>query len=125
MPPGRRSLLLFVMLCAIGIRSVLGAPCCMDVLEAAHSAHAEHGHHAHHGGDKGHLDQGHNGHSDHGDDPTAQPCCSACGPTLPQDPVLLAEVKQPRILPEPAPIRALKTRPPFPAYNATGPPQIV
>ncbi|MHA7818909.1 MAG: hypothetical protein ACX930_04605 [Erythrobacter sp.] len=63
------------------------------------------------------------GHSGHGEDhPTAKPCCSACGPTLPADPVGFAAREKVRGAPAEVRIRTLATRPPFPAYDATGPP---
>ncbi|MGB3469565.1 MAG: hypothetical protein WBA51_01930 [Erythrobacter sp.] len=117
-----RPFLLSLMLAAIALRSVLGAPCCMEPLSAAeptlgeHSAHSGHGAVGSHSGD----------HGDHsGDDPSANPCCSACGPTLPPDQPVLTARTAPMTLPEPAPVRTLATRPPFPAYEATGPPVLI
>ena len=107
---------MLALLVAIGLRTVLGAPCCIDPASAAHAIEsAGHSHHANESG---------NDHSDHGDDPAANPCCSACGPTLPPEPAHIAVIVAPRVLPEPAPIRSLATRPPYPAYNATGPPRL-
>lgn len=40
---------------------------------------------------------------------------------LPSDPVELIARAAPTTLPEPSPVRRLATRPPFPAYEATGP----
>ncbi|MEL7189241.1 MAG: hypothetical protein AAGK17_06775 [Pseudomonadota bacterium] len=114
------------MLAAFMLRTLLGAPCCADTALAAmqdvdaahaemvtdHSMHANHSSHANH-------------HAGHDPDSTANPCCSACGPTLPPDPALIALHKTTPALPQPAPVRALATRPPFPAYDATGPPLLI
>ncbi|MEM9502193.1 MAG: hypothetical protein AAF941_10170 [Pseudomonadota bacterium] len=112
---------MIALIVAIGLRTVLGAPCCMDGLGHAQvsdaNAHSEH--HLH----KAALTEGAgHEHSEHGDSPTANPCCSACGPTLAPKPAQIALINTPRILPQPTAIRALATRPPFPAYEATGPP---
>lgn len=121
-----RSPILLALLIAISMRAVLGAPCCLylakavgpnqngHVIEAGHSGHHDHNQSDHAGG-----------HSEHADDPSANPCCSACGPTLPSDPAQLANVATLRSLPCPTPIRVLATRPPFPAYEATGPPALI
>ncbi len=117
MYPSTRPFLMLALLLAIGLRTVLGAPCCMDggVHGQAQIESAEHAEHAQHVA----LDDE---HSDHGDSPAANPCCSACGPTLPPEPVQFALITAPRVLPTPDAIRALATRPPYPAYEATGPP---
>ncbi|MEM6909095.1 MAG: hypothetical protein AAF494_10485 [Pseudomonadota bacterium] len=120
MVTSHRPVLLTMLLLAIALRSILGAPCCVDpamALSAEHLHRADHAHHATHGSGT------HEKHGDgHGDDPSANPCCSACGPTLPPDLPLIALVAPPQTMPEPATARALATRPPFPAYDATGPP---
>ncbi len=119
MHSSRRPFLLFAMLLAIGLRTVFGAPCCMEVGLAPEAAPmVAHGEHDAHDADSGTAGP----HGGHGDDPSANPCCSACGPTLPSEPTTFANRTAPRTLPAPAPIRALATRPPFPAYEATGPP---
>lgn len=133
----QRTLLLAIMLVAIGLRSVLGAPCCAFIEQARavsveHHAHKGQAHHSaqdhvdHSTGHSGHT--GHNndgGHSGHGDDPSANPCCSACGPTLPPEPTAIAKASLIVQTPEPAPIRAFATRPPFPFYEARGPPLLI
>ncbi len=123
-----RQFLIVALLVSIGLRTVFGAPCCfneealakvpgIELAAQGHSSHAEHAEHSDVSQDS------HGDHGDgHGDDSTAKPCCSACGPTLPADPVLIAIAKPATSLPEPEAIRALATRPPFPAYDATGPP---
>lgn len=126
-----RPYLLTLMLMAIGLRAVLGAPCCMTVpgVDGAasghhHTAHAQAEHVAHeigHGNDAA-------GSSEEGQpaaDPSANPCCSACSPPLPSDPVEFTARTAPKALPEPTPVRALATRPPYPAYEATGPPALI
>lgn len=124
MYPASRPFLMFALLLAIGLRTVLGAPCCMDgsghASASGQVAAAEHIAHAGHGSED--ANRSNADHSGHGDGPSANPCCSACGPTLASDPVQFAVLAAPRILPEPAPVRSLATRPPFPAYDATGPP---
>ncbi|MEM6856616.1 MAG: hypothetical protein AAF559_02005 [Pseudomonadota bacterium] len=128
----------FALLAAITLRMIVGAPCCMEPVSAAsHSldaaAHSHHAHHGHHAGDEAHQSDTHasshggyeGGHEGHGGDNTANPCCSACGPTLPADPVQFAASSAPKSVPEPTPVRALATRPPFPAYDARGPPNAV
>ncbi|MEL6529496.1 MAG: hypothetical protein AAFQ27_06010 [Pseudomonadota bacterium] len=105
---------MFALLLAIGLRTVLGAPCCMDggVHAQASASNAEHQHHAAES----------DSHSEHGDTNSANPCCSACGPTLPSEPAQFAPVEIPGAVVESARFRALATRPPYPAYEATGPP---
>lgn len=147
MTNSRRPFLLYIVLLAIGLRTVLGAPCCMTPLQAAEmpsahaqmsQSHAEHAIHADHAGhtehaakqdapDHGdHSDHGdRSGHGGHGDDATAKPCCSACGPTLPPELAQLTPPAAVHDVPVPAAIRALETRPPFPAYDATGPPLLI
>ncbi|MEO0464714.1 MAG: hypothetical protein AAF127_16425 [Pseudomonadota bacterium] len=123
-----------LLLAALALRMVCGAPCCWEP-NAAHGpteAASHHGHHGHHGhamaasvthqspdlaDNSGHPAQ----HSDN----TANPCCSACGPTLPPEPLQLARVAVEGIMPGAAPVRELATRPPFPAYDARGPPSAV
>ncbi|MEO0698846.1 MAG: hypothetical protein AAFY81_03910 [Pseudomonadota bacterium] len=121
----------FALLVAIALRMIVGAPCCMDPVSAAsHSldvaAQSDHAHHD----DRADRpvspsDTPASGHEGHGGDNTANPCCSACGPTLPVDPVQFAARSAPRSAPEATPVRALATRPPFPAYAARGPPSAV
>ncbi|MEM6475861.1 MAG: DUF2946 family protein [Pseudomonadota bacterium] len=125
----RRPFLMIALLLAIGLRSALGAPCCVDRAVAADgvadsvamAADSHHTHDAHHG----HDGEGGDHHSEHGDSPTANPCCSACGPTLPAEPVSFALTEAKRLAPEAKAIRALATRPPYPAYEATGPPLLI
>lgn len=129
-----RHFMLVVMLAAIGLRSVLGAPCCAFVTQAVEAqaveaqaveaqagqhdgTHADHAEHAEHAQNSG--------HSGHGDDPSANPCCSACGPTLPPEPAQLLARSLLVEKPAPSPIRRLATRPPFPAYEARGPPLLI
>ncbi|MEM1196299.1 MAG: hypothetical protein AAGH57_09370 [Pseudomonadota bacterium] len=131
-------ILQIALLVAIGLRTIIGAPCCLEPVNAAsaavgsmahHDHHAHHSQHAHqsaHHGSSAKGDHGdHSDHTDHANDPSANSCCSACGPTLPPDPVNLAIRSAPKALPQPAPVRALATRPPFPAYDARGPPHRV
>ena len=127
-----RPFLLLLLLVAIGVRSVVGAPCCVAIAQATEAAASEaaaadaaaNGHAAH---DAHHSDHAsHGGHAGHSsDDPSANPCCSACGPTLPSEPAQLASPSEARDMPQAAPIRALATRPPFPAYDARGPPLLI
>lgn len=131
MQRARRQAWTTILLLAFLVRAALGAPCCLDMsvadepaqLHHSANAHAKHaGMDASHGKSAAHEDQGHAGH---GDDPAANPCCSACGPTLPPEPgAFLARIAL-HSPPEPAAIHALPTRPPFPAYEATGPPLTV
>ena len=122
----RRPFLMFAVLLAIGLRTVLGAPCCLSPAQAAEiSASVDHAHHSEHAGENTVSDTGGDSHSGHGDDPSAKPCCSACGPTLPPEIAQFSARGIIRDLPAPMPIRALETRPPFPAYNATGPPLLI
>jgi uncharacterized protein involved in copper resistance len=133
-----RPFLLTLLLLSIGLRTVFGAPCCMAWEAAAHAAetpmeieshdhhghhdhdgHAHHDHHAHHGDEHGSSDGTHS-HEAHAS--ASNPCCSACGPTLPPDTILLADRAQIKAPTNAIPIRALQTRPPFPAYDARGPP---
>ena len=121
MIPSRRPFLLMLMLAAVLLRTTLGAPCCMAPLAAQEQTHASGAEHMMH---EGHVEP--SGHHDGAEgDITSNPCCSACGPTLPSEPTSLAVNSVPRQLAEPTPIRALETRPPFPAYEATGPPEQV
>ncbi|KWV90604.1 hypothetical protein AUC45_15400 [Erythrobacter sp. YT30] len=118
------------MLLAIGLRTALGAPCCAPLpqMEAAALAsdHGAHSIHAHALADAGDHAEHANGHvNGHGDDPSANSCCSACGPTIPPEPGQFAAAALIREIPEPAPIRALATRPSYPAYEATGPPLLI
>jgi len=136
---GNHPFLLTLLLVAIGLRTVFGAPCCLAWESAAHAQSADHQthlsdchethadhvghasqHHAHH---EEHADDA--GHEDHAHSAASNPCCSACGPTLPSDPVLLAD--RDAISPplQAVAIRELKTRPPFPAYDARGPPILI
>ncbi|MBV7259591.1 hypothetical protein [Erythrobacter crassostreae] len=115
-----RPILLTMMLMAIAVRTVFGAPCCLDMAQAApaqfEAAAESHDHH----------DAASEGaHSGHSDSNSANPCCSACGPTLPPETAQFTVAVAPRGLPQPAPIRALATRPPYPAYEATGPPLLI
>lgn len=110
------------MLLAIGLRTVFGAPCCMPPAQAAELQMDAHAHHGEHSDTSGADSQGHAGH---GDDPTAKPCCSACGPTLPPEPAVFTALKTVNDAPKPSAIRELATRPPYPAYEATGPPLLI
>ncbi len=130
MPHPTRPLLHFFLLLAIGVRVIVGAPCCLPPAEAAQMDHGAQAHHDMH--DDMAVDEGERlvgndaGHGDgHGDDPSANPCCSACGPTLPSEPVLFASRAIMREVPAATAIRVLATRPPFPAYEARGPPLLV
>ncbi len=148
----RHPLFLTLVLLAVTIRTSFGCAECMPFdwgpMDAAH-AHANANTHAHMGHDAGHHAQhhaadhsGHNltegaigavgdaGAGDNGkpgqhsahDAHDSQSCCSACGPTLPPQLAQfgpLGERAQEAMMP---PIRALATRPPFPAYEARGPP---
>ncbi|MCK0128768.1 hypothetical protein [Erythrobacter sp. F6033] len=120
----KRPFLLTLMLMAIAVRTVLGAPCCLDMAQAAPvEAHAAGESHNHHTDAPENAPQ--DAHSGHSDSNTAKPCCSACGPTLPPEPAQFTAATAPREVPQPAPIRALATRPPYPAYEATGPPLLI
>ncbi len=128
-----RPILLTLLLLSIGLRTVFGAPCCMAWEAAAHAAetpmeiesqdhhddHAHHDHHAHSGDEPNPGDSSHS-HDAHAS--ASNPCCSACGPTLPPETVLLADRAQVKAPTSAIPIRAQQTRPPFPAYDARGPP---
>ncbi|TRD10504.1 hypothetical protein FGU71_00560 [Erythrobacter insulae] len=118
-----RSVLLTLMLMAIAVRTVFGAPCCIDQAQAApletHAAKNSHSQSAET------AQSADDPYSDHADKNTANPCCSACGPTLPPETASANVPIVPRAAPEPAPIRELATRPPYPAYNATGPPLLI
>ncbi|MBD2842260.1 hypothetical protein [Erythrobacter rubeus] len=116
MAKSQHPVLLALMVLAIAVRSAFGAPCCMEIPQSDQSVAAEH---AHHSVNPNNSDDP---HGQHGDNPSANPCCSACGPTLPPESAPFAALAAIRDIPESAPIRALKTRPPFPAYEATGPP---
>lgn len=127
----QRPFLMFVRLCAVALRTVMGAPCCaplpqIGAMEASlHSGHAQHDHkiterdtdrhstnvHKAHG--VNHSDHGHSNsdHHNHCDDPSANPCCSAYGPTLPPEAMQIAHIAQQSLLPEPDPVRAFATRP--------------
>jgi len=139
MSANNRPFVMMVLLMAIAMRAIIGAPCCMTVLGMDGGHHGAHAHHA----PTHHASSNHTAH-DHGamlaedgeaaastegeetaGDPSANPCCSACSPPLPADPVQLIARSAPRELPEPMPVRALATRPPFPAYEATGPPALI
>lgn len=111
--------LLSIVLLSLGMRAFFGAPCCLPM--GADSPHAQH--HAHHGA--GSEAESPSGDSDAPSDPSANPCCSACSPPLPSEPVELTARAAPKFLPEPTPVRSLTTRPPFPAYDATGPPALI
>ena len=117
-----RPFLLVALLLAFGIRSVLGAPCCLLVAHSAEPDQAQHADHAQHMGHGSPEHATHKGHEGHGEDPGANPCCSACGPTLPPEPMLVGTIVDFASAPQAEPIRALETRPPFPAYEARGPP---
>ncbi|MEL7199245.1 MAG: hypothetical protein AAGL10_13100 [Pseudomonadota bacterium] len=122
MNSSNRPFLLLIMLLAIGLRTALGAPCCAPLTQVhaveATANHDGHTHHAHAPTDIG-------GHEGHGDDPSSNSCCSACGPTIPPEPSQFAAASMLRETPEPVSIRALTTRPPYPAYEATGPPLLI
>ncbi|MEM7779713.1 MAG: DUF2946 family protein [Pseudomonadota bacterium] len=111
-------LLMLCLLVAVSLRMTIAAPVCMpymlDIAEAdsAHGEHhADHAHHAHH------SDMG-----GHGEDHESHPCCSACGPSLPPEMTEFDARLFIREVPSATQIRALATRPPFPAYDARGPP---
>ncbi|MEM6826795.1 MAG: hypothetical protein AAF553_02520 [Pseudomonadota bacterium] len=117
----QRPVLQLLLLLAIGLRTVFGAPCCIDMNAAGgHHHHAAHAHHDHSVvGDAGDEDK------DNAQDSAANPCCSACGPTLPPDTAPTLARLALRETPVATPILTLATRPPFPAYDATGPPASV
>ena len=124
--------MMIALLAAIMLRVAIGAPCCWS--GGAHAEPAQRSVQTSHvtaQNDAAHDHSGpaqhgeHGEHGEHGDDPTAKPCCSACGPTLPADPVTLLARANVASLIEPKPIRELVTRPPFPAYEATGPPALI
>ncbi|QFT77307.1 hypothetical protein [Erythrobacter sp. THAF29] len=115
MPASTRPLFLALLVLAILVRGAVGAPCCVTFDDTAQAGASSHMAHA------GPADR----HDGHAEDNTANPCCSACGPTLPPEIASLAHVSAPRTVPEPAPIRALATRPPYPAYEARGPPLLI
>ncbi|MFU7527973.1 hypothetical protein [Qipengyuania sp. ASV99] len=128
----RRPFLLIALLLSIGLRTVFGAPCCMSPVQAAEHAplaqvSAEKSHRAHLADLRGPDAQAGEaeGHAGHGDNPTAKPCCSACGPTLPSEPVLFTKRAVLLEMPPPAAVRALVTHPTFTAYEATGPPLLI
>ena len=114
-----RPLLLALLLMAFAVRTVLGAPCCLDSAHAAETNHveAEAEHHSDHSDHAQDTE-----HDSHGDDSAANPCCSACGPTLPTVLAKFTPGAAIKALHAPEAIRSLATRPPFPAYDATGPP---
>ena len=119
-----RPFLLTLMLMAVAVRTVFGAPCCLDMAQAATvgveaASLGEDHEHTH---EAAGPEDAHGGHSDSN---SANPCCSACGPTLPPEAASFAAASLTREVPQPAAIRALATRPPFPAYEATGPPLLV
>lgn len=114
--------ILLFLLAALMLRVVAGAPCCMVPLDDGAGVQAgSHAQHAQHHSN----DQSDDPHSGHGEDATAKPCCSACGPTLPPEPVALAKQTISQRGAEPQAIRSLATRPPYPAYDATGPPLLI
>lgn len=122
----RRPLLLTLMLMAIAVRTVFGAPCCLDMAQAAPvTAQADHADHANPDEAKPKAKAERGTHDNHTSTNAAGPCCSACGPTLPPETPVLAAAIAARDLPQPAAIRALATRPPYPAYEATGPPFLI
>jgi len=148
MSRSRQSLIQLALLLALALRTALGAPCCIEMPHAAasHAAQASIQHaadHTGHGAQTGHAhhyaadatqavkangsasDAGHDGHEGHGEDPSANPCCSACGPTLPPQIAPLAARSPSRDAPAPAPIRALPKRAPLTAYDARGPPRLI
>ncbi|WP_390585239.1 hypothetical protein [Erythrobacter sp. MTPC3] len=118
----RRPVFLTLMLLAIAVRSVVGAPCCLDMARAAplaaETSMPDHAHHSASAAEGG-------SHDNHSGNNAANPCCSACGPTLPPETPSIGGIIAPREMPQPAPIRALATRPPYPAYEATGPPILI
>lgn len=121
--------LLLILLMAVSLRMTFAAPFCMPQMMAGADIHAGHDHaqHAHmHHGEHGMADSGvdsgssgHEGHEGH------QQCCSACGPSLPPELATLDLRAALREAPTATPIRALATRPPFPAYDARGPPLLI
>lgn len=114
-----------LLLLAIGLRALVGAPCCMALPGVESGSHGAHAHHA--AQTAIHAEPGEPAASDDESpsDPSANPCCSACSPPLPSHPPEFAARSVPRSVPEPTPVRALATRPPFPAYDARGPPVAV
>lgn len=124
MPTCHHPMLTMALLVAIALRVVVGAPCCWTEQAGTSPPVEHHEHHSAHADHTGHAESD-NPHEGHGEDAIAKPCCSACGPTLPPEPTLLAARVAPLTLHEPEAIRALATRPPFPAYEATGPPLLI
>jgi len=128
----RRPLLQTVVLIGLAFRSILGAPCCLNIellfqdqpSAVEQSAHAHH-QHEHHGDQSDHEGSDHDGHGDHGDSPASNPCCSGCGPSLPPEAASFTTLIASRIVPAAEQIRELRTRPPYPAYEATGPPLLI
>jgi Protein of unknown function (DUF2946) len=120
-----RPFLLAVLLIVIGIRSVLGAPCCVFVAQANEADQVQHADHVQHDAHDHADDAAQSGHQGHGDDPSANPCCTACGPTLPPEPTVIGAIAMVAAAPQAEPIRKLETRPPFPAYEARGPPLLI
>ena len=119
-----RPLVLAIMLLAFGMRAFLGAPCCHPPA-MAHDTAIEAADHAHHSDDNGQRQEQGAGHGGHGDDSGTNPCCSACGPTLPPEPAHFAERDLIRNVAVAKIIRELATIPPYPAYEARGPPLLI
>ena len=126
MPQRGQAFLNLLLLMSIGLRVVFGAPCCWTgagaepaALEApAHSSMA----HAMHGDD----DQAEpSGHEDHGEDNRAKPCCSACGPVLPGEPILFQAATKHLAVFTAQRLRDLTPEQPARPYLARAPPSLV
>lgn len=108
--PKSRPFLLTFLLMAFAVRTVLGAPCCMDTAHAAETNHVEAAA-EHHTDDSEHAgDTSDAGHGGHGDNSAANPCCSACRPTLPPELAKLTPRTAPQTLHAPEAIRSLTMR---------------
>ncbi|WP_162925126.1 hypothetical protein [Aurantiacibacter odishensis] len=117
----RQSILLQVLLLvALAVRICVGAPCCTRGMSPSEPV-AQTGHHqmaaAH--------DLAPSGHGEHDSDNTANPCCSACGPTLPQQPLILARTAAPAGAFALAPEHPVPSLEAIRAYQARGPPSRV
>lgn len=84
-------LLQVLLLVSLAIRLAVGAPCCLSMGEAETPQSVSVG--MHHSGAMSEMAMADTeepaGHDNHDGDNTANPCCSACGPILPQQPVCL------------------------------------
>ena len=115
-----------MLLVSLAVRLAVGAPCCLSMDErvsATEPAAMEHGSGMHH------MSMGEeeapSGHDGHEGDNTANPCCSACGPTLAQQPPSLARVAAPPAVFASAPEHPAPSLEAIRAYLATGPPSRV